>query len=160
MNIGQIIYDSFVFEKNNFYKGRYKNKKMFDMHINLWNCIMPCLLCNDEAQKSVSIEKIIQLLKKYTEADIKEKDFDCLYMNHSASCMLFVIILYINIELNTYKIDNKKINMLIRAGHNLPRCMINGGMYAEEDDCLKYSLDNLEESYKKSVFLLYQKINH
>lgn len=83
---------------------------------------------------------------KFNEAPIKR--------HSKAMLMLKIVFNEINLCLCENKPNAKQLNMLFRAAHNLPRCMISGAMAASEDDCIEYSLSNMDDCMKNSVVKL------
>lgn len=155
MIIGQLLYDSFVFEKCNVSVSlKRKQMKTLFMHVRFWNIVLPCL----NNYNSAIIQHSMNLVNQYIVDDdtlvdvvVSEDDFECLYNNRKVSAILFFLICQINFEISCTKINRERLTMLIRACHNLPRCMINGEMYVCEAQCIAYSLDNMSDDIRQVV---------
>lgn len=157
--IGYILYESFLLEKSNptyFIFGRCR--KSFLKHVKLWNIILPCLIDQNSAQTVHSL----QMLNDYVNNDLERHlgitlgtdELKCFSDNRLAACTLYFLINQINIELSGGR-DNKKLYMLIRSCHNLPRCMIDDDqMHTTESLCLEYSLSNMDLDVRKTISLL------
>lgn len=133
--IGDILYERFVDEKGRRdYLIFGRCRKSFLEHVRLWNAISPCLICYNTALTEASVKTL----------DLNVDEMKCLHESHAASEILYILINQINIELCGNR-DNNRLNMLIRACHNLPRCMIKGGMYAPEYQCIKYAMHDMDD---------------
>lgn len=154
MKIALILYESLISQKCDLPIRLYgKHKKFLFENVKLWNILLPCLISDEK----IIIEYTIFLLNEYfgtnETTEFVVEDFDSLYQNKKASLMLYMLISQINIEINNSKIDTNKVDMLIRACHNLPRCMINGNMYATETQCIDYSIMNMNDDIKQVIKL-------
>ncbi len=155
--IGNILYESFLLEKGNTkYSSLGRCRKSFLKHVLLWNIIYPCLI----DQNSTQIIHSIQMLNNYINNDLEKHftaigidEIKCFSENRLASLTLYFLINQINIELSGDR-NNKKLHMLIRSCHNLPRCMIDGNMHISESLCIEYSLSNMDIDVRKTVSLL------
>ncbi len=151
--LGEIIYNSFLSEKGRTdYFRLGKARKSFLSNVKLWNIIAPCLIHQDNAQTACSLS----LLSDYEGRTIDVAELKCFSDNPTASEILYFLINQINIELCGGR-NNQRLNILIRACHNLPRCMINGNMYCSEELCIQYSLANMDDDIRNSITKLITK---
>ncbi len=144
--LGEILYSSFLAEKGRTdYFRLGKARKSFLDHVKLWNIIAPCL-----TRDSTLLLYSLRQLNEYSADEITAEELKCFSDNPTASKVLFFLVNQIDIELCGGR-NNSRLNMLIRACHNIPRCMITGSMYCNEEMCIKYSLSDMDEDIKSAV---------
>lgn len=72
--------------------------------------------------------------------------------------LLNYIFTVIDLNLSEKRVDVSRLNTLFRSAHNLPRCMLKKGYldksyihYISEDDCIDYSISNMDIKLKSEV---------
>jgi hypothetical protein len=131
-------------------------KSELKVHVELWNVLLLAIMNCDKGnlclQKANEISEFIlqntKLSSKITpDSFIENTVTSSKYPEKEISFML-LLVFEINIELSKKKANLKKIDLYIRALHNLPRCLLRPGQkeYVNEDDAIGYS-----ESYIKLI---------
>lgn len=97
---------------------------------------------------------------KYNHLLFTDEDFD--FKSDSSYERVLKLLNYIftiiDLNLSEKRVDVSRLNTLFRSAHNLPRCMLKKGYldksyihHISEDDCIDYSLSNMDIKLKTEV---------